>query len=179
MIMVKYPEYINFDYQSLEPIENLSSWDKIAIISLDFKKISNWNGKGRLTAPDYDKVSSAINKAHSYGKPFRFWGAPDSKSAWKAFRDLGVDFINTDMPNRASLYLSSIDDRIYYNKTFSKVYTPTFESDKKNTPIKNVVLLIGDGNGLSQISSCTLANGGSLTLTQLKKHWAFKNTVNR
>lgn len=31
-----------------------------------------------------------------------------------------------------------------------------------------MILLIGDGNGLSQISAAQIANGGSLTLTQLK-----------
>ncbi len=165
---VDYPNYINFDYQSLENIEDVAVWNKIALISLNFKKFSGWNGKGRLTASDYEKVNSVIEQAHSYNKPFRFWGAPDSKTAWKAFRDLGVDFINTDMPNRSSAYLKTINERIYYNKTISKVYTPTFASDQKKIPIKNIILLIGDGNGLTQISSSTLANGGNLTLTQLK-----------
>lgn len=165
---VNYPKYINFDYQSLEPIDDTKIWDKIALISLNFTKFSEWNGKGRLTAEDYKKVSAVIEKAHSYNKPFRFWAAPDSKSAWKVFRDLGVDFINTDMPNKSSIYLETINDRIYFNKTISKVYKPTFKSDQKNKTIKHVILLIGDGNGLSQISSSTLANGGELTLTQLK-----------
>ena len=39
---------------------------------------------------------------------------------------------------------------------------------KPKSDLLNVILLIGDGNGLSQISSSTLANGGELTLTQLK-----------
>lgn len=163
-----YPNYILFDYQSLENIEDAKLWDKVALISLNFKKTSAWNGKGRLTAKDYEKVNSVIQKAHNYGKPFRFWGAPDSKTAWKAFRDLGVDFINTDMPSRASTYLKTLGQRIYHNKNISKVYTPTFVSDQKNIPIQNVILLIGDGNGLTQISSSTLANGGRLSLTQLK-----------
>lgn len=165
---IKYPDYISFDYQSLENIDNSKVWDKIALISLSFKKFSVWNGKGRLTAEDYKKVSSVIEKAHGYNKPFRFWAAPDSKTAWKAFKDLGVDFINTDLPSRASTYLKTINQRIYYNNNISEIYTPTFASDQKNTPIKNVILLVGDGNGLAQISSATLANGGDLTLTQLK-----------
>jgi alkaline phosphatase len=41
-------------------------------------------------------------------------------------------------------------------------------SDKKNTVVKNVILLIGDGNGLSQISAALLSNGGQMTLSQLK-----------
>ena len=163
-----YPDYISFDYQSLENIENTKIWDKIALISLNFKDFTVWNGKGRLTATDYEKVNSVIQRAHIFGKPFRFWGAPDSKTAWKTFKDLGVDFINTDMPSKSSIYLSSLNDRVYYNKTISKVYTPTYKWDKKNTPIEHIILLIGDGNGLTQVSATVLANGGHLSLTQLK-----------
>jgi alkaline phosphatase len=163
-----YPDYISFDYQSLVPIVNSNTRDKIALISLNFKSFSDWNGKGALTALDYKIIDSIIRLAHSYHKPFRFWGAPDSKTAWKAFRDLGVDFINTDMPSKSSTYLNSLNKRTYFNKTIEKFYSPSFEFDKTNTPIKNIILLIRDGNGLAQISSATLANGGNLTLTQLK-----------
>ena len=164
----QYPNYIQFDYQSLAGIPEKEQWEKVALISKSFVEFSSWNGKGRLTAEDYKKVSEAINKAHSYGKPFRFWGCPDSKTAWKTFKDLGVDFINTDMPYESSRYLNSLDNRVFYNTIDSPVYTPTYLSDKKKSPIQNVILLIGDGNGLAQISSAVLANGGQLTLTQLK-----------
>ena len=163
-----YPSYILFDYQSLDDINDKKVLDKIALTSLNFKKYSEWNGKGRLTATDLNAVQAVIKKAHSIGKPFRFWGAPDSKTAWKVFVDLGVDFINTDMPSKSSTYLATLDHRVYQNSTHSKVYAPFFLTDQKNNPAQNVILLIGDGNGLSQISSAALANGGDLTLTQLK-----------
>ena len=164
----QYPTYIQFDYQRLDSIPAKEQWKKVALISKSFNEFSSWNGKGRLTAEDYKKVSEAVKKAHSYGKPFRFWGCPDSKTAWKTFKDLGVDFINTDMPYESSRYLNTLDSRVFYNTIASPVYTPTYLSDRKNSPIKNVILLIGDGNGLAQISSSVLANGGQLTLTQLK-----------
>ncbi|MFT6933717.1 MAG: alkaline phosphatase [Maribacter sp.] len=163
-----YPAYITFDYQSLEAPENKKVWDKVALISLNFKNFSPWNGKGRLTLSDYKKVKSTIDKAHAYNKPFRFWGAPDSKTAWKVFLDLGVDYINTDMPYASASYLNTLNDRVYYNTESSEVYKPSYKSDKKNTEVKNIILLIGDGNGLTQISSSVLANGGALTLTQFK-----------
>jgi len=99
-----YPDYIHFDYQSLEPIENPAILGKIALISLSFRNFSEWNGKGRLTAADLEKVSAVIEKAHTFNKPFRFWATPDSKTAWKVFSDLGVDFINTDMPFECARY---------------------------------------------------------------------------
>ncbi|HUH47343.1 MAG TPA: alkaline phosphatase, partial [Arenibacter sp.] len=164
----KYPGYIKFDYQSLEGNLSPEIWDKIAMVSLNFRGSSMWNGKGRLTEEDLDRVKTVIDRAHSFGKPFRFWGAPDSKTAWKAFVDLGVDFINTDMPARSSAYLSTLHERAYTNEAHSKVYVPTYKSDQTRGPVKNVILLIGDGNGLSQISAAVLANGGETTLTQLK-----------
>ena len=163
-----YPAFVKFDYQTLEDIPNKEAWDKVALISLPFHKFTRWNGKGRLTAEDFKKVKSTIDKAHSYHRPFRFWATPDSKTAWKAMHDLGVDYINTDMPDKASVYLETLGRRVYYNKAKSDVYTPTYKSDQTEKSVKNVILLIGDGNGLTQISSSVLANGGSLTLTQLK-----------
>ncbi|MDD7886957.1 alkaline phosphatase [Flavivirga sp. 57AJ16] len=164
---ITYPSYIKFDYQSLEPLSN-EDFTKVGLISLPFRKFSIWNGKGRLTREDYTRVSEVIEKAHSYKKPFRFWGCPDSKTAWKAFIDLGVDFINTDLPYEASSYIFSLKNRTSENTFFSEVYYPTFEYDKKNLPVENIILLIGDGNGLAQISAATLSNNGNLTLTQLK-----------
>lgn len=164
---INYPFFIKFDYQSLEPISG-ESLNKVGLISLPFSKFSKWNGKGRLTIEDYKTVKEIIDKAHSFNKPFRFWGCPDSKTAWKAFAELGVDFINTDMPFKASKYIFSLPDRIFKNSFYSEVYKPTYHSDKKNSPVENIILMIGDGYGLSQISAATIANQGNLTLTQLK-----------
>ncbi|WP_405380775.1 alkaline phosphatase [Maribacter sp. LLG6340-A2] len=165
---VDYPKYIFFDYQNTAPVQDAGILDKIAMVSLSFRQFSEWNGKGRLTAEDYSKVSGVIAKAHELNKPFRFWATPDSKTAWKAFTDLGVDLINTDMPYECVSYVSTLSNRVVENTVFSEVYRPTYATDASNTPPKNVILLIGDGNGLTQISSATLANGGALTLTQLK-----------
>ncbi len=164
----EYPDFIFFDYQTLEFTGNTDIWDKVALISVPFQKFSKWNGKGRLTHTDLELVTTAIAKAHAMKKPFRFWGCPDSKTAWKTFANLGVDFINTDKPFEASNYLSTLNHRVYQNTLIASTYSPSYLSDKKKAAVKNVILLIGDGNGLSQISAATLANGGSLTLTQLK-----------
>lgn len=164
----KYPEFIAFDYQQLEPLSE-KQWERVAMISQDYKNYAVWNGKGRFTHEDLKKVTAVIKNAYRFKKPFRFWGTPDSKSAWKAFEKLGVDFINTDQPFLCGTYLFSLKDRVFKNELFSEVYTPTFELDGKHQPVKNIILLIGDGNGLSQISSSVLANNGELTLTQLKK----------
>lgn len=165
---VNYPDYILFDYQSLDAVADSAILEKIGLISLNFQNYSGWNGKGRLTAKDHERVSSIINKAHSFEKPFRFWATPDSKTAWKALLHLGVDFINTDKPFECAHYLNTLSTREYRNAIFSEVYRPTFKTDGIRTAVKNIILLIGDGNGLAQISATALANKGELSLTQLR-----------
>jgi len=165
---VKYPNFIFFDFQELGKSISKENWEKVAMVSVDFKKYSVWNGLGKLTKEDHDRITSIIAKAKTTNKPFRFWGAPDTKSAWKAFSELGVDIINTDKPYNCVQYLGFLPKRFITATNASTVYKPTYKTDQKNSPVKNVILLIGDGNGLSQISSAVLANNGALSLTQLK-----------
>lgn len=172
----KYPRFIKFDYQPerFRFLESKRIKNKIALVSFDFKEHTVWNGKGRMVANELDVIKKLISRTHELGKPIRFWATPDSKSAWKALSDLKVDYINTDQPFKCSQYLSTLSKRYYQNTVFSKVYTPTFKHDKKELPVKNIILMIGDGNGLSQISSAVLANGGQLTVTQLKSSGLLK-----
>lgn len=163
----KYPDHILFDYQSITEIDDLPV-DKIALISLSFGRFSDWNGKGRLIDTHQERLEEAIAVAHSMGKPFRFWATPDSKTSWKALSELGVDYINTDMPYAARNYLSSLPNRLYASPNKKEIYTPTFEIDGKESRVKNVILLIGDGFGLAQFSSALYGNGNQLSLATLK-----------
>src|SRR6056297_238303 len=165
---VTYPDFISFDYQTLDPIEDASIRDKVGLISLPFTRFTAWNGKGRLTKEDLERVTAVVEKAHSFGKPFRFWATPDSKTAWKAMVDIGVDYINTDHPYACVTYVHSLPERVYENTEKRPVYVPKFERDGAEEHPKNIILMIGDGNGLAQISATALANGGALSLTQLK-----------
>lgn len=162
-----YPDHILFDYQSITEIDDLPM-NKIALISLSFGRFSDWNGKGRLIDSHQERLEEVIAIAHSLGKPFRFWATPDSKTSWKALSELGVDYINTDMPYAAKDYLSSLSERLYTSPNQKEIYTPTFEIDGKESPIKNVILLIGDGFGLAQFSSALYGNGNQLSLATLK-----------
>lgn len=47
-------------------------------------------------------------------------------------------------------------------------YQPTFKSDGAKKKPLNIILMIGDGTGLAQITSGYYANGGELTLTNLR-----------
>ena len=165
---VNYPDFIFFDYQELETSVSSEIWKKIAMVSLNFKQFSEWNGKGRLTHDDENRIVEVLEKANKTNKPFRFWGSPDSKRAWRTLSEMGVAIINTDHPFKCVNYFKSLPSRLVTATTFSEVYKPSFNNDQKDLPVKNIILLIGDGNGLAQISSTALANNGELTLTQLK-----------
>ena len=49
-----------------------------------------------------------------------------------------------------------------------EAYTPSFEKDGADERPLNVILMIGDGMGLAHLSTGMFANGGELTITNLK-----------
>ena len=162
-----YPGWMFFDYQSKELSKGLP-WSKIGMVSLSFGQFSSWNGKGRMVESERQDVQNFIDLVHSFDKPVRFWGSPDSKSAWKAFYEMGEDYINTDHPNEAAEYLSKLSENVYQNSSIHEVYQPKFDGDAADVPVQHVILMIGDGNGLAQISSAMFSNDNQLNLTQLK-----------
>lgn len=161
----KYPSWIFFDYQSRN-IEPSLPLEKIGMVSLSFRQFSVWNGKGRIVEAEKEKLIAFIRQVHNIGKEVRFWATPDTKSAWRAFHDLGVDYINTDMPYEANSYLENLEGNIFINNSMHQPYHPTFESDGADTKIERIILMIGDGNGLAQISAGMFANDNQLNLTQ-------------
>ena len=161
-----HPDFIWFDHQNLEEL-NAIDLEKEALVSSSYKNYSVWNGYGRMTAPDLDKVKEAIIKAKASGKPFRFWATPDTKTAWARLAKLGVDYINTDKPAMAKQYLDKLDGNSFTLENPIEVYQPKYEYDADSKPA-NIILMIGDGNGLAQITSAMIANRGKLTVTGLK-----------
>ena len=124
-------------------------------------------GKGRLIEEDLIALKEAISKVHQAKKPIRFWGSPDSKTAWKAFYDLGIDYINTDHPFEANQYLSGLKSNVTRSANRHPIYKPTFKT-ASDSPLNNIILMIGDGNGLAHITAGMNAHGNELNLAQLK-----------
>ena len=102
-----YPNYILFDYQSVSDTTGLPL-ERIALISLNFKKLSTWDGSGQIDPKELKALQDAISVAHSLGKPIRFWATPDGERAWKILTDLGVDYINTDHPYEARAFVHQL-----------------------------------------------------------------------
>lgn len=195
-----YPEYISFDglihiHYTPEQLK------RIALFSEPFRKHSVWNGKGSIIAAEKKKLEEIIQKAHSQGKPIRFWGSPDSMTAWNTFYFMGIDYINTDKPEACTAFFRNFEQKNFaLNETDSQeatiirtdrldqttarftgfhaesrhlektieLYQPTFLSDGAARPAKNVILLIGDGMGLSQVCVADAVNQG-LSMLQLKQ----------
>lgn len=161
-----YPEFIYFDHQNMENLSGVEL-SKVAMISRNFKDYSVWNGYGRMVAEELAKVKAVIAKANNFKIPIRFWATPDTKTAWNAFAQLGVDYINTDKPAEARIFLDKLNFNTYQVKNNRKTYIPKYNFDQ-NTKPKNIILMIGDGNGLAQITASMIANQGSLSVLNIK-----------
>ena len=55
-----------------------------------------------------------------------------------------------------------------YYATRQSAYTPSFDADGTNRRVRNVILMIGDGMGVGAVNAALYANGGELTMTNLR-----------
>ncbi|MCF0074406.1 alkaline phosphatase [Dyadobacter sp. CY261] len=159
----QYPAYIFFDGR---PGINYTTAQatRLGMISQDFHRYSQWNGKGIPVEKDRKAITDVIAQAHALGKPFRFWASPDNINAWKILMNLGVDYINTDHVAELGTFLSNRKNAEYKSTEFYRPYQPTYNNNDALGKVKNIILLIGDGMGLAQIYSGLTANRGELNL---------------
>lgn len=101
-----YPAFIWFDgeLQKEYPAEALA---RIVMLSTDFKSFTKWNGKDPLPAAQFDTLKLVVQRAHALRKPVRFWGAPDTKFAWRVMTMVRVDYINTDKIKALAEYIKN------------------------------------------------------------------------
>jgi len=162
-----WPPFIYFDGRP-ETKYTAEQLKRVAMISQDIKKYTVWNGKGVPTPTDYAKLKQVLIAAHEAGKPFRFWGTADNPNTWLVLSRLGADWLNTDHPEKLAEFYSNQQKLSYTNPQPYPVYTPSYRSDDKNSRVKNVILLIGDGMGLAQIHAGLIANHGDLNLSRFR-----------
>lgn len=162
-----YPALISFDGRPAT-VYTAEQLERVAMISDDLKNYTVWNGKGTPTKIDEDKLLKVINAAHQQKKPFRFWATQDSPNTWLELEKFGVDWINTDAPEKLRDFYLRKDKLTYTNPVAYPVYQPTYQSDGPAKKVKNVILLIGDGMGLAQIHAGWIANHGNLNITMIR-----------
>jgi glycerophosphoryl diester phosphodiesterase len=80
---------------------------EMPVISENYKKIINWNGKGTPTKQDWDKLTELASRVHAENKKLRLWAIPDHENAWSVLLQAGVDFINTDKLQELNLFLTT------------------------------------------------------------------------
>lgn len=101
-----YPAFIMFD--GLPNVDYaFEDLKKVTMISDNFSSYSGWNGVGEILETDKQKLNTLVNNAHKMGKPFRFWGAPDTEACWSLLQDIGADIINTDRVSAATAFLET------------------------------------------------------------------------
>ncbi|MHA4739873.1 alkaline phosphatase [Dyadobacter sp. MSC1_007] len=159
----QYPAYIFFDGRP-EVAYTAQQANRLGMISQDFHRFSQWNGKGIPVEKDRKAIQEVIAKAHALNKPFRFWASPDNINAWKILMNLGVDYINTDHVAELGTFLNNRRNAEFKSSQFYQPYQPTYKNNDAKGKVKNIILLIGDGMGLAQIHSGQTANKGQLNL---------------
>lgn len=65
-----------------------------------------WRGKGPVPETDLEKMRLLVKQTRAEGKQLRFWGGPDTETAWAAQRQAGVDRIGTDRLKDCAAFLS-------------------------------------------------------------------------
>ena len=166
-LFTTYPSFIWFDGELFKAYSK-AALTRIALLSDDFKHYSSWNGKGILPQKEWAALQAMVGKAHRMSKPVRFWAAPDFTNAWYQLMHLQADYINTDHIYELASMLNKLPANSFTADSAYKVYQPTYETDGLNRPVKNVILLIGDGTGLAQLYTGYTANKGDLNIFKME-----------
>lgn len=163
-----YPDFIWFDGE-IQKTYSPEALTRIVMMSDNFGTYAaKWNGKGRVSAEEEKKIVAAVTKVHQLGKKIRFWNSPDNINAWYHFSDWGVDYINTDHSTKLCEFLKTYPIRSYTNATQSKIYQPKYKNDGASKPVKNVILLIGDGTSLAHWFAGYTANHAFLNVFNMR-----------
>lgn len=165
---VNYPAFIHFDGRpgiAYTP----DQLRRISMISTDFRKYAQWNGKGILTKPEYEKVVSLRDAVHAQGKKIRFWAAPDFPNAWTRLMALKIDILGTDNVIGLATFLKNKSKNTFLNDAPPHpVYQPMYTGAAKASMPRNIIFMIGDGMGLAQLYSGYTANRGALNIFTIK-----------
>lgn len=162
-----YPDYLYFD-GNLDKNYSADQLKRIGMLSADLPGLVKWNGKGIPRDEETEKIKQAVEKAHAWQKPMRFYGAPDFPNAWVNLMDFGVDYINTDHIPDLKKFMNTIPKNFYKNTKEYPVYSPTYKTDGISKKVKNIILFIPDGTSLPQYYAAFTANKGKLNVFNMK-----------
>ena len=158
-----YPTYIHFDGR---PHINYTDEQlkRVHLISTSFQLYSRWNGKGVIPQAERDKLHAVIQQVHAKGKPIRFWATPDFTNAWITLMKMKVDIIGTDDVLALSAFVQKLPASRFQSDQYHEVDQPKKDHSLSRKNPKNIILLIGDGMGLTQLYAGYTANKGRLSI---------------
>lgn len=97
----QYPDYIYFD--GLPNVDySEEQLERIPMISAYRGHFTKWKGKGKMDKTDQKRIKKIVKSAHKKGCKFRIWAFPDNEEGWRMSKKLGLDYINTDHPDRVA-----------------------------------------------------------------------------
>ncbi|MES2827223.1 MAG: hypothetical protein V4687_03680 [Bacteroidota bacterium] len=99
-----YPSYIYFDGRTTNSY-TAGQLQRLGMVSENIASFTKLNSIGLPALVDHERLKSVVDLAHSWNKPFRFWGTADRPDSWKLLQDIGADWIGTDHPEELSTYL--------------------------------------------------------------------------
>lgn len=162
-----YPAYILFDGKGQLSYTTAQS-QRLPLFSYNLQDYTKWNGKGTLVPSEKQRVQGLIDSVHQLRKKIRFWGAPDNVNTWITLAKMGVDYIGTDNIEGLSDFLDTRPVAEYRAVADTHpVYRARYVNNDRLSKVKNVILLIGDGMGLTQVYAGYTANRGKLNLLQM------------
>jgi alkaline phosphatase len=103
----KYPAYFYFDGRPGRQYSPEQA-KRIALVSDNFRKYTNWNGKGVIVQAERQKIGQLIDSVHRQGQKIRFWATPEGINAWKTLMRMGVDWLGTDQVTELTEYLRKL-----------------------------------------------------------------------
>lgn len=79
-------------------------------ISMNFSKLTKWNGINNLSLKDELKIKNKIYQVQKQNKKIRFWKSPDHENVWDFLYRKKVNIIGTDDLTGLELFLKSIEN---------------------------------------------------------------------
>jgi hypothetical protein len=66
------------------------------LVSSDWKKFTDWRGRGAPPKSLRRRLASVVARAHAQGRRLRFWNTPDVPVVWRFLMRSDVDLIGAD-----------------------------------------------------------------------------------
>lgn len=153
--------FIQSDYQPLK-----AAIDKVHAMG---KPVRFWNAPEGTTAYlTYIRLGLDYVNTDKPAVAGAFYSDWDNKNFFLGHHKVETGVTGTKKLDAATRSFSGFRNEQIQLTRRIPVYTPTYESDASDRPIKNVIFLIGDGMGVNQVMAGAYANGRELSMLKLK-----------